>query len=113
MKKPEIKHISYYDWDMAWEYIKSKYKFTDKIPKKQDSHGHSNLWNYICDKHEIYNGKIFTLSNWKFMHNNGEFVWLIPEWYRPILLAFINEFGEIDKDCLTKNTKTANFQSSW
>jgi len=102
MKKPKINTIRYYDWDLAWDYIKEKYNF--KCEK---------LWNHICDTHEIYNGKIFTLSNWELIHNNGQFAYTVPEWYQPILKAFVDEFGEIDTRCLTEGTKTVNFRYSW
>jgi hypothetical protein len=112
MKKPEINTIHYYDWDLAWDYIKEKYNFNDMSAK--DRNGKARyLWNHICDTHEIHNGKIFTLSNWELVYNDGQFLYMVPEWYRPILQAFIDEFGEIDKGCLTPGTKTVNFRASW
>jgi hypothetical protein len=102
MKKPEILTKQYYDWEDAWDYIKEKYKFEC-----------DELWSYICDTKEIYNGKFFSLSNWELVYNNGQFLYLVPDWYQPILEAFINEFGEPDEGCLTPGTKTCSFMHQW
>ena len=126
MDKPEINTIRYYYWDLAWDYIKEKYNFNDELSDKDKNEYDEpyDLWNYICDTKKIHNGKIFTLTNWELVHNNGQFLYLVPKWYRPILEAFMEEFGEPDTGCLTPGTKpdtgcltpgtkTANFKASW
>lgn len=112
MNKPEIKTIQFYDWGASWKYLKAKYNFVDDCVIEADGET-SDIWCYIVDTQEIYNGKIFTFSNWELMHNNGEFAYCIPDWFKPILKAIIDEFGEIDEKCLTPNTKNVNFRSTW
>lgn len=113
--KPKLEKIEYFDWDLAWDYIKEKYNFSDEVADKDKNEYDEpyDLWNYICDTHEIHNGKIFSLSNWELIHNNGQFKYSVPDWYIPILEAFIEEFGEIDTGCLTPGTKTCSFRANW
>jgi hypothetical protein len=110
MNKPEKQIVEYYDWDDAWEYLCNKYNFKEKFNIDEDG---ASVWNHIVEIYQIYNGKIFTLSNWELVYNNGKFAYSIPEWFKPILTIIIDEFGEIDKECTTPNTKTVNFRSCW
>lgn len=103
--KPAPKTEIYYDWDDVMDYMKKKYKYTNsKISK---------IWDHLTNCNEMLNGKIFTISNWDLVHNNGQFSYLHPEWYIEVIKELMEEFGKIDEKCLTPNTKTANFKSSW
>lgn len=101
IKKPSLKTNSYYDWNDSFKYIKSKYelKVEDYV-----------VWNHICDTHEVHNGGIISLSDWEL---KAGFSHLIPKWYIPILNAFLDEFGIVDTDCLTPNTRIADFETNW
>lgn len=100
--KPEIKTIKYYDFDAVADYLKWS---EDKKSK---------VWNHIIDiTNDSMNGRIFTISNWEIIYNNGEYKHLIPKWYIKVIEQLIENFGEIDVSCKTPNTKTVNFRSNW
>ena len=110
--KPTLQTASYYDWDAAWEYLKAKYGFIDECVV-ETKRRRSDLWNYLVENHEIFNGKLFTLSNWELVHEKGRFAYLVPDWYRPLLEAIIQEFGQPDRECTTPGTKTVTFRATW
>jgi hypothetical protein len=114
IKKPLLQSISFYDWNDAFEYIKFKYgsklRFKDDVLFDKNGDTHS-IWNHICDNHEVHNGGTIRLSDWEL--KTGEFAYMVPEWYVPILNAFLDEFGTVDTDCLTPNTRIADFQTIW
>lgn len=112
MNKPKLKKQEYYDWDESWDYIKDKYGFVDNCAKDGND-GETDLWGYFCDKYEIHNGSYLILSDWELKHNGGEFRYMVPEWYIPILNSILDEFGSVDVECLTPNIRTATFWCSW
>ena len=112
LKKPEKQTKTYYDWIDAWEYLKEKYGFPDECAKDEDGEP-LDLWQYFCDKYEIHNGGFISVTDWELKHNDGEFAYMYPDWYIPILNVILDEFGEVDKECLTPNTRVAEFQTVW
>jgi hypothetical protein len=111
MNKPIKQTEWYYDWDSSWKYLKEKYNFKDCIII--DEGEEIDIWNYIAEAKGIVNNKIFSFSNWEIVYNNGQYRYMIPEDFIPILIAILDEFGEIDSTCLTPNVKIAQFLESW
>jgi hypothetical protein len=104
IKKPLLQTISFYDWNDSFEYIKLKYG--SQLGIQNDG----IIWNHICDTNEVHKGGILRLSDWDL---KAGFKHLIPEWYIPVLNAFLDEFGIVNTDCLTPNTRVADFQTNW
>jgi len=101
-KKPDKLSISYYDWDSVTQYL------------DWDEEKISDVWNHIIETtDDSMNGRIFTISDWELKHNNGQFKYAIDDWYIPVIEELMEHFGEVDDKCLTPNTKTANFRSTW
>lgn len=116
MKKPEKIVTSHYDWTEVWEYLRDKYGLCSVISSvdyPEDSEEFFDIWNYLVDANDIKNGAPFTISDWELKHNDGEFAYMIPEFFKPILGYILDEFGEIDTNCLTPNTRTATFVETW
>jgi hypothetical protein len=100
--KPSLLTQDYYDFDSVADYLGWSESKKSKV------------WNYIIDiTDDSMNGRIFTISNWELVYNNGEFKKHIPKWYIPVIEQLIEHFSKIDANCKTPNTKTANFRSSW
>ena len=112
--KPPKEILEYYDWFSAWDYIQEEREISDDYEVYNPIEGElDDVWHYLIDVHGVSNGMPFTLSNWEVVYDNGRFAGnMCPRWIE-LLEIILDEFGEIDKQCLTPNTKTANFIASW
>lgn len=108
MIKPKQEITKYYDWFSAWDYVKEKYGFTDETEDEENSY----IWNYIVDTYNIHNGSYFTISNFELEYDNGKFSYLIPDWFKPIVKALLDEFGE-PNDCPDGKGREATFNTCW
>lgn len=108
MKKPTQKVTKYYEWDSAWKYIKEKYGFTDETGDEENP----DIWNYIVETQDIHNGSYFVLSNFELEYNNGQFSYLLPDWFKPILKALLDEFAE-PNECKDGKGREVTFKVSW
>jgi hypothetical protein len=100
--KPEKETIQFYDWHCVC-------KFLGWSNEKE-----SKVWNYIIGTNDDnMNGRIFTISNWELVFENGRFSYLVPEWYKLVLTELLDNFGEEDTGTTTPNCKSANFRCNW
>ena len=101
MKKPVKKTKEYYDYHECEKYIANKLGIKDLRDCLGKFQGHlhddtveyRDFWHYIIEHGGIHNGCYFTM----FIEETDEMEdkWL---WVKPIIEAFIEEFGDEDDD---------------
>jgi hypothetical protein len=91
MEKPIKETVSYYDIDQVLKYIRVKYGFIDTY----------KVLNYWIDSCGLDRDEFVYLSDWELMYKDGEFSYMVKKWYKPYLLAILDEFGESDTGCTT------------
>ena len=96
IEKPKPETVEFYDWLSIWDYVSTKYNIIDKIDSEiypDESSEYYCIWNYMVDAYEIHNGKMITLSDWDLKYNNGEYSYTIPDFFKPVLIYILDEFG--------------------
>ena len=95
MEKPTKQTVSYYDIDEVFRYLEEtrKLKNTRKV------------MNHWVDNCGLDSNEFITISDWALIHEDGKFAYMVKAWYKPFLLAILDEFGEPDTECLTPGVR--------